>query len=68
MLSSFLSVSMTSGLELAEEVTAIIKHSISNVLPIVFRSTNEVLLVWVWFFHLLTGDFQQLSPRQSNLR
>lgn len=50
MLSSFLSVSVTSSSELAEEVTAIIKHSTSNILPIVFRSVNEVLLVWVGFF------------------
>lgn len=59
---------MTSGPGLTEEVTAIIKHSVSNVLPTVFRSTNEVLLVLFCFFHLLTGDFQQLSPRASHLR
>lgn len=57
MLSSFLSVSMTSGPELAEEVTAIIKHSLSNVLSIVFRSTDEVLLAWFGVFISLQETF-----------
>jgi len=66
MLSSFLSVSVTSSPELAEEVTAIIEHSINNVLSIVFRSTNEISLVWFWFFVSLQETFNSYPQTKSS--
>lgn len=67
MLISFLSVSTTPSPELAEEVAAIIKHSISDVLPVVFRSTSEALL----FFSGGGGLISLQTPNsytQNNLR